>query len=156
MELLLSFITLHIIADFYLQPSTWVTDRNQHRIHSRALLKHVSVHFVLNMLLLAFLKYSSLQILIVVCSISISHYLIDLWKSYQPQTHFFFFLDQLLHLLVILLCWLYLYDNALEVIRKAAMQIYSVNGLVVIVCFLIACKPASVICINVTRLKNLC
>ena len=119
MELLLVLVTLHLIGDFYLQPDSWVSERNQNKVHSRSLLKHVAVHFILNLIVLSFLKYPALDILILASLIAISHYITDLWKSYQAQTNFYFIIDQLIHFLVLILCWFYLYENAFRSCQKS-------------------------------------
>ena len=43
--------------------------------------------------------------------ILITHILIDGWKSYQKQTAFYFLADQLLHGLIIIGCWYFLFIN---------------------------------------------
>ena len=145
MELLLVLVTLHLVGDFYLQPDSWVSERNKNKIYSLSLLKHVAVHFILNLVVLSFLKYPALDILFVVSLIAISHYITDLWKSYQAQTNFYFVIDQLIHFLVLILCWFYLYDNAFDLVKKVTQQTLKHNSILIVVCYLLACKPASVL-----------
>jgi hypothetical protein len=50
--------------------------------------------------------------------IMISHILIDVWKSYRKENLFYFITDQLLHLVIILSCWLYIFFNRTGITLK--------------------------------------
>ena len=145
MELLLALITIHVICDFYLQPSSWVSERCQNKIHSRALLKHISVHFIAFLIFLTLLNYHSTQILSVTIFIAVSHYLIDIWKSYQLQNNKLFIIDQALHILVIVICWLYLEQMSIQEFFNSIRSLYSKKNIIIALCYLLACKPISVL-----------
>ncbi|RTG52788.1 DUF3307 domain-containing protein [Serratia marcescens] len=107
-------LLVHLLADFPLQPLSWVEDKIQHRARSRFLLLHALLHGVLAAWVVAGFGLlhgglSSLQVLASLLAIAVSHYLIDLLKvtamnRLSPARSFL--LDQGLHLAVIALLWL--------------------------------------------------
>lgn len=89
----------HLLADFILQPQSWVKDRFSKHFFSPFLYLHGFTAGVLALFLIGF-HYWTVALLIF-----ITHTLIDGWKSYRPQTVSYFLIDQSLHLLIILICW---------------------------------------------------
>jgi hypothetical protein len=96
---LLKLLLSHLLTDFLLQPKTWVEDRVQNHFKSKFLYLHV--------LITAAVAYAFIgsQYWGIAGIILLSHLLIDGWKSYQKQDLLHFFIDQVLHLLVILGCF---------------------------------------------------
>jgi hypothetical protein len=93
-------IVSHLFTDFILQPSSWVEDRN---------LKHfASAKLYLHALVTAALAYIAigLQYWLIALVILVTHFFIDVWKSYRPRRIRYFLIDQCLHLIVIAGCWL--------------------------------------------------
>ncbi|MCM4169188.1 hypothetical protein KCTC52924_00042 [Arenibacter antarcticus] len=93
----------HLIGDFLLQPTRWVVHKEVHKITSKFLYLHISIHFGVTMLLLWDLNQWQWAALI-----AVSHYFIDLGKLYS-NPHFKnkaipFFVDQLLHIIVLYSC----------------------------------------------------
>ncbi len=101
MTLLLQLLLAHLIGDFLLQPSSWVREKKRLKIASPKLYLHVLGHGLFVFVLTNYWK-PALILLIV-------HYLIDLAKLYfqeeKTERHWFFF-DQLLHLLSLLVIWI--------------------------------------------------
>lgn len=106
--LLLKLLLAHFVADFLLQPLSWVNDKKEKAFRSGKLLLHVLVHGLLYSLVLAFQTKYWLGLIILM----VSHYLIDGLKSLAGKKladndHFLinsrslFLLDQLLHVAVI-------------------------------------------------------
>ena len=93
----------HLIADFLLQTNRWVIHKETNKVKSSYLYFHVLLHFMVTMLLLWDLSYWKMVLLI-----AISHYVIDLAKLYATPLFRLksipFFLDQLLHLIVLYAC----------------------------------------------------
>jgi hypothetical protein len=94
-------ITLaHLLGDFMFQPGKWIEDKNTKTYKSKYLYYHIGVHFLLLLVVFQFdLKYWIALLLI-----PASHYLIDLGKlilKEKIETRKLFFLDQILHILVI-------------------------------------------------------
>lgn len=103
MIVLVKLIIAHLLADFFFQPYKWVRDKQTLKIRSPWLLAHVGMHALMMSLLL---WDSGLWIMI--ATITIIHYGIDLLKVYAQRDHtetFWYFLDQALHFLTLFLCW---------------------------------------------------
>lgn len=99
MNLLLRLIIAHLLTDFVFQPKSWVTDREQKQGKSSKLYLHVAVTTIVAYLLSGL--YSNWVIPVVIFS---SHLLIDYLKSKVDKDKFsYFILDQVAHLLVIVL-----------------------------------------------------
>lgn len=92
-------ILSHLVTDFLLQPGSWVQQRTARHFASPKLYLHGLVTAVAALIITGFHYW------LVALVILVTHILIDGWKSYQQQTAKYFIIDQLLHLLVILLCW---------------------------------------------------
>ncbi|PZP37652.1 MAG: DUF3307 domain-containing protein, partial [Pseudopedobacter saltans] len=105
-KLLVALLLAHIIGDFVLQPDKWVKDKESKKIRSGYLLVHVLLHIALMVVLTGFEMKYWLGFLI----IGITHYLLDLSKLYWDKKKKIsaFFIDQILHIVVILLTvWAY-------------------------------------------------
>lgn len=100
MSLFISLLLAHLLGDFLLQPSQWVADKERNKIKSKYLYAHILIHFLLLLLLTRF----NTKHLFGITFIVVSHFAIDLVKLYlqKPETKkIWFFTDQLLHLLMI-------------------------------------------------------
>ncbi len=106
MTLFLKIFLAHLIVDFLLQPDRWVRHKEMHKAKSKYLYIHVALHFVVTMLLLWDFSYWGLALII-----TVSHYFIDLLKLYATplfkHANIPFFIDQLLHILVLYCCAFY-------------------------------------------------
>ncbi len=105
-SILIRLIIAHLLTDFVLQPSSWVQDRQQKKHRSSKLYLHAFITAVVAYLLTGLWTIWWLPL-----AIFISHLGIDMWKSYQPSKLKYFLIDQLLHLLVIALLWIILFDK---------------------------------------------
>jgi len=102
---LIKLILAHLLTDFVVQPTSWIESRNQKHFGSVNLYLH-GLATALKALLLIGIYYWW-----VVLVILITHILIDGWKSYQPKETKYFLIDQVLHLLVIFICWYIIFLN---------------------------------------------
>lgn len=114
--LLVALIIGHLISDFFLQPMSWVNDRNTHHFKAKKLYLHVLVHGVVSAIILAFWEYSYgwqqlSTVLLSTAAIMLSHYLIDIAKSYSNKGVVPFLLDQIAHITVIITLCIYITDN---------------------------------------------
>ncbi|MCJ7936098.1 MAG: DUF3307 domain-containing protein [Chryseobacterium sp.] len=92
-------ILAHLLGDFVLQPNSWVADKENHKLKSKFLYFHVLIHTVLSLVFLW-----DIQLWWVAVLIGVSHFIIDAVKlSFQnvKTKKRWFFIDQLLHVLVI-------------------------------------------------------
>jgi DNA integrity scanning protein DisA with diadenylate cyclase activity len=118
--------------------------KNKHR--SIGLFKHILVHLLLTFIALFFAGvgfglpfFSALFIIIV------SHYLIDIWKTYQSFELRFFLADQLAHFAVIVAISLWLNELTLNAILQSIDGFISTKVLMIVCAFVIVCKPASLV-----------
>ncbi|MDB2606670.1 DUF3307 domain-containing protein [Zobellia sp.] len=111
MVLFTKLLLAHLIGDFLLQPNRWVIHKEANKAKSKYLYLHVLLHFVLIMLLVWDLQYWKIAMVILV-----SHYIIDLVKLYVTPLFRLksipFFIDQMLHVLVLYGC--VYYSNLME------------------------------------------
>lgn len=103
MILFVKLLLAHLIGDFLLQPLKWVVHKEANKIRSKYLYIHILIHFLVTMVLLWDMGLWPLALII-----ALSHYVIDLAKLYTAP--YFrnkgvpFFMDQLLHVLVLYAC----------------------------------------------------
>ncbi|MBT2161040.1 DUF3307 domain-containing protein [Zobellia barbeyronii] len=111
MILFTKLLLAHLIGDFLLQPNRWVIHKEANKEKSKYLYAHVLLHFALTMLLVWDLKFWKIALIIMV-----SHYFIDLAKLYATPLFKLksipFFIDQVLHVLVLYIC--VYYGNLIE------------------------------------------
>lgn len=102
--ILLKFIFAHLLSDFFLQPHSWVLDKEAKKIKSIKLLFHILITFC------AVWIFS--RNLFVSLFIGFTHYGIDLWKVYTKSRNIkVFIIDQILHLIILIISWLYLING---------------------------------------------
>lgn len=100
-EVLLRLLVAHLITDFVFQTKKGIDNRNQYKYKSKSLYFHIFLTGLVAYLLLGDFSNFWIPLFIV-----LTHYLIDLWKSYQKNNIEFFLIDQLLHFTVLIVCWL--------------------------------------------------
>ncbi|WP_158837655.1 DUF3307 domain-containing protein [Polaribacter sp. L3A8] len=103
MFLFLKFLLAHILGDFVFQPEKWVKNKEEKKVKSVKLYYHIGIHALLLLLVLLFnLQEYWLGFLLIV----VSHYLIDVLKLYlqkKKTKRIWFFIDQVLHLIVLVM-----------------------------------------------------
>lgn len=124
--LLLKLLMAHLIADFLIQPVSWVKDKEQKAFVSNKLILHTLVHATLYAMAFSFAPQFWLGWLI----LTVSHYVIDGAKAISTQVlnragdseksllfnhRSLFLVDQLIHVVVILAIVGYYYPELYEV-----------------------------------------
>ena len=112
MIILIKLIIAHFIGDFLLQPKSWVKAKEDKKIKSRELYIHILIHGVLVFVLLWDYNYWLLSLLILV-----SHGIIDIVKLYKQRDKtkpIWFFIDQLLHFIIIVGLWYIFFKPELQ------------------------------------------
>ncbi|GAA3598602.1 DUF3307 domain-containing protein [Flavivirga amylovorans] len=136
--ILLKLLLAHLIGDFFLQPQKWVLEKEKKKLKSPKLYIHILIHIIL---LIVLLWDISLWPFVLV--ISISHLIIDglkLTLQNEKTKRLFFFINQLLHILVIIGCYFYYSDNTFN------LQPYiTENNLLLLICLLFLTIPVSII-----------
>lgn len=99
---LLKILLAHFIGDFLMQSKNWVEDKAKNKHKSKYLYFHVAIHTVLLLLVLQFdFSYWAAFVFI-----PITHFFIDAWKlnfSNEKNHRRLFFVDQILHFLVLII-----------------------------------------------------
>ncbi|MGO3568171.1 MAG: DUF3307 domain-containing protein [Serratia grimesii] len=143
----------HVLADFPLQPHSWVEDKIVHRGRSRFLLLHALLHGVLAAWVVAGFALlhgglSSLQVLTALLVVAISHWLIDLLKVIllaRLSQASGFLLDQCLHLTVIVLLWLFLAPNTYGLFTALGSALISWQSGLVVLAYLLIYMPLGIL-----------
>lgn len=132
-SLIARLLVAHVLGDYVLQPDAWVVQRNQKHFRSPFLYFHSLVHVALA-LLFCFNLYDWWIALI----IGFGHFIFDGLKAYFKQDNLAaFIIDQLLHVLIIVGCWLALNSlfnyASLSQILSAPLLWWLVSGVLLIV-----------------------
>lgn len=95
-SLFLPMLAGHLVADFWLQPASWVSHKKENGWKSKKLILHTLIASILPVVFTLELKlWWFLPV------IFLTHYLIDVVKSKVKQTMWFFIADQVLHIGII-------------------------------------------------------
>lgn len=106
---LLKLLLAHFLGDFVFQPYKWVKSKEQKGMKSNFFWFHIGIHFLLMLLLTGF----KVSLIPVVIGIGTSHFIIDVLKVKLKDKWSaipLFFVDQVLHLLVIFVSVGFYYD----------------------------------------------
>jgi hypothetical protein len=136
---LIKLILSHLLTDFVLQPRKWVEARDSRHFASWQLYAHVLITGGLALLFVGidYWKY--------IAVITLTHFLIDGWKSYRPDKLIYFLTDQALHLLVITLCWFYAFFNWKELLQIWKDVTINEHLLVYLTAFIFLSFPSSIV-----------
>ncbi|NRA71512.1 MAG: DUF3307 domain-containing protein [Gammaproteobacteria bacterium] len=142
--LLLLLLIGHLMADFYWQPKSWVEQRNRLHLKAPALYFHSLIHGGVLLLLSSMAELSFVGTLIATGLMILSHFLIDLAKSYLGKQLKWLVLDQILHLLVIILLWCYLTEISVSDLIGNLSQQLDQQVLMIVLAYALLGKPTSV------------
>lgn len=141
MILFTKLLLAHLIGDFILQPNKWVIDKEKNKEKSIYLYLHTALHLALILLFVPETKFIVYGILL-----ALSHGIIDFLKlKFQKKKtkRIWFSIDQLLHLVMILVIVL-LYTNSSIDFRNVNNSIWIlITGIVLLT------KPTSIIIKNI-------
>lgn len=138
MILLIKLFLAHLIGDFVFQSNKSIKQKEKKKLKSPALYIHIGIHLVILILLLW--DFSLWPIILI---ITISHFIIDALKlifQKKKTKRFWFFLDQLLHVIMILVAYFLFTENRLEI-----ASFFTENTLLLITCVLFLTQPVSII-----------
>lgn len=100
MVTLFQWIFAHLLGDFVFQTRAMVRHKQRLKARSWMLYLHCFIHGIL-----VYLFVPSWNLWIVPLLVMLSHFIIDVWKLSRPDGVVYFIIDQLLHLLVLLVLW---------------------------------------------------
>ena len=129
----------HLLTDFVLQPSAWIEERNRKHFASGKLYLHALLTAGLAYIFIGW-SYWAVAIIVLV-----THFFIDGWKSYRPQRPGYFLIDQLLHLAVILGCWLFTFPDAGFLSRIGRWMNADAHSWIVLTAFVFVTSPAGIL-----------
>lgn len=136
--ILLQLLFAHLLTDFILQPSKWIRHKREFKARSYVLIIHSLLAGALSLLFLQTWEWWYAAVFI-----SITHYLIDVWKLYQRKDNLkYFLLDQFFHLIVILLVWLHIINGFSQVLPMLKTYLNSPAALAITGAYLVVIFPA--------------
>ena len=139
--LLLQLLLAHVLTDFVFQSTKMVEHKRKHKSRSWYLYLHSALAGLLTYVLIQ--QWSHFLIPVV---IAVSHFFIDLWKLNQKKDNLkFFIIDQILHLLVLLLAWVYLIDGFYDILPTLATFFTSKTALAITIGYVIVIFPVGFI-----------
>jgi hypothetical protein len=135
LELFLCLLLAHLIADFVLQTSETCKSKREKKWHSGYHYCHAAIVFALS-----WLASFSLGFWWCALVIGVSHFAIDIWKSYCKDNVTWFVVDQLLHLIVLAgVAWFWCLMNGWCMPFEISLK-YVALAIAVIACW----KPANI------------
>ncbi len=139
--ILLQLVLAHVLTDFVFQNTKMVQHKRTHKAVSWVLYVHS--------LLAGVLTYVILQEwtrFLVPIAIVITHFIIDLWKLYQEKDNLkYFIIDQILHVIVLIIAWLYLIQGFLSVFPAIETFFSSSKELAILIGYLLVIFPVGFI-----------
>ncbi|MGZ3853058.1 MAG: DUF3307 domain-containing protein [Flavisolibacter sp.] len=141
---LVKLVLAHLITDFILQPTNWIENRNKRHFRSPFLYAHGLVTAIAALLMIG-IHYWWIVLIILA-----THIAIDGWKSYRPNKTKYFLIDQCLHLLVILVCWYFVFLKTDNLVAAWGF-INTENILVPVTAYVFVSFPAGILIGQLTK-----
>ncbi|MBJ2175626.1 DUF3307 domain-containing protein [Aureibaculum sp. A20] len=139
--IILQLLLAHVLTDFVFQNTKMVKHKRNYKGKSWYLYAHSLLAGVLTYIILQ--DWNQLFIPIVIV---ITHFFIDLWKLHQKKDNLkYFIIDQILHLIILVLAWLYLINGFSEVLPTIATFFTSTQALAIFTGYLIVIFPVGFI-----------
>lgn len=145
LTILLRLLLAHLLGDFLLQPAKWVKAKSSKKEKAPELYYHVFIVTLLTYI--ALWDWVNWYIPIIVM---ISHLIIDMWKSYRPESFIYFVADQLLHLLVIVLLWLGFFFGHQNIIALTIKHFNSPHFWLIVLAYYVVIGPLGIAIGNAT------
>ncbi|MGI2175766.1 DUF3307 domain-containing protein [Shewanella ulleungensis] len=142
---LIPFLLIHIICDFYLQPDSWIEAKKAHTYRSSKLYFHSLLHGVGLILPALVLNIDWRSTVCLVAIVAVTHFVIDLWKVTTPKGDnlAYFVIDQALHVLVLAAIAFHVTDGVS--IDAVLQHEHFSDGVLVVCAYLLILKPTSIV-----------
>ena len=135
--IILQLLLAHIVTDFVIQPTKWVTHKREYKSRSVYLYIHAFIAGFLTFVFLLKLEWWYIAVFI-----GFTHFFIDLWKlQFRKDNLKMFVSDQVLHLFAILIAWLYITSNYQNIGSFVSELITSETILAIIIGYLVIVFP---------------
>lgn len=139
--IILQLLLAHVLTDFVFQNTKMVKHKRNYKGKSWYLYIHSLLAGVLTYVLLQDWNQFLVPLVII-----ITHFFIDLWKLNQKKDNLkFFIIDQLLHIIIIVLAWLYLIDGFSSILPAIATFFSSVTALAILIGYITVVFPVGFI-----------
>ncbi len=139
--ILLQLLLAHVLTDFVLQNARMVKHKRNYKAKSWVLYVHSALAGILTYIILQ--EWSQFLVPLV---IMITHFLIDLWKLHQKKDNIkYFIIDQILHIIILVIAWLYLINGFSLVIPEIQKFFSSVPQLAILIGYLLVTFPVGFI-----------
>ncbi|MDT0685792.1 DUF3307 domain-containing protein [Autumnicola psychrophila] len=136
-QILLQLLLAHILTDFVFQPNAWVLQKREKRAKSF----YLYIHSILAGLL-TYIILQQWHLWYIALFITLTHFGIDLWKLSSTKDNLrIFLLDQLFHIVIILIAWIYITDSSYEILPFLEKCFSSSAFLAISIGYLIAIFP---------------
>ncbi|MFY2162531.1 DUF3307 domain-containing protein [Vibrio alginolyticus] len=149
--LFLSLFLGHIVGDFFLQPDRWVKDKVDNKIKSKYLVIHALLHGLVSGLIFSVFLWNGsssliIDVLFVFGYVSLSHWCIDVMKTYMSRSYIWFLVDQILHVWILaILTYGMVYHRELDNLLERAKSIDLSVVLPILIVYLLMLKPTAVL-----------
>lgn len=138
MILLTKLLLAHFIGDFFLQPKHWVKEKEKKKLKSLKLYFHIAIHIAL-----LFLILWDLSLWPIILIIGGLHLIIDALKlivQIKKTKRLWFFIDQALHIIVIIATYYNYTQKTLDF-----KTVFTEQNLILITCLVFLTRPVSII-----------
>ena len=130
------FLLVHVLFDFYFQPSKWVNSKTTEGFKSKYLYWHCFIYALAVSVVVFLLTHVCWLTIVAFIAVGISHVITDGLKKKYKDAIAYFFIDQFLHLFVLgIIVWIVCTKQIIEVDKKWVIFLIYVLG------YLIALKP---------------
>ena len=149
--ILIFFLLMHIICDFYLQPNRWVITKKKDTYRSLELYLHSLLHGIAVLVPAIALGIDWRSTACLVAIVTISHFVIDLWKVTTPNGEklTYFVIDQILHVSILVGISFHMADGV--TINSVLQHENFSNGVTVVFAYLLILKPTSLVIGSILR-----
>jgi len=146
LALLFRLVAAHLIVDFLLQKNPWLKQRSRKSFTSYSLYLHGVLAGIL-----AYLFAGRWDAIWLPFAIFVSHVLLDGLKATGEDTARYFLLDQMGHLIIILVCWILLIEASIPgIIEFLVSRAADVRLWILITSYFAAIWPAGVLVGKIT------
>ena len=137
--LLLKLLSAHLLSDFIFQPKKWVKEKNNHPLKSKFFYYHILVTASILMLF----TWGNWKVSLI---LTIAHFTIDLVKSlFDDKNIIIFIIDQILHLISILIVWLAFTQQFPIFIDQVIDTFINPKYLLIFLGFMLLSEPVSIL-----------
>ncbi|QHS13375.1 DUF3307 domain-containing protein [Shewanella sp. Arc9-LZ] len=144
-SVLIPFLLIHTICDFYLQTDRWVEAKKARTYRSPELYLHATLQGVALLLPAMALGIDWRSTVCLIVIVAVSHFIIDLWKVTTPKGDklAYFVIDQALHVSVLAAIAFHVADGAS--IEAVLQHERFSDGVLVVFAYVLILKPTSIV-----------